>query len=284
MKSVKYLFLMGALLLPLGIATAQNGDWRDREHRSGRLDDIARDLANRADAVWSMVQNRNARDEDRNDLYTAFRNFDRNTRNFASRVDASNSDTYRAGAEQLVREAENIGRLVDRFQNMYRIQDQWNDVEVQVDRLSRFYGISYSGSHNLARTDPYRSNGGYGGYGRDRDRDRDYSGSGAYGNYGGGYQSGVFRWRGRVDGSDYIYLRGSRVDIRHLQAQPIVNSTYDLPSPLPRTPVNVQLRRLRGRGRVQLVQQPTAQNGYTAGILIEDNDAGADDYEFELSW
>lgn len=275
MKSTKYILLAAALLIPLWNAGAQDRDWRGRDRdnrRAGRIDDIARDLAERADSVWNMVQSRNPRNEDRNDLYTAFRNFARNTRNYASRVNASGSDTYRPGAEQLVREAENIGKLADRFQNMYRVQDQWNDVEIQVGRLSRFYGIPYSEGRNLARTDPnYRGNGGYG-------RDRDYP-SGGY-----GYQSGAFRWRGHVDGSDYVYLRGSRVDIRHLQAQPITNSSYDLPSPLPGTPVNVQLRAVRGRGRVQLVQQPTAENGYTAGVLIEDNDAGADFYEFELSW
>ncbi len=276
MKSAKYILLAAALLVPLWNAGAQDRDWRDRDNRrTDRLEDIARDLAARADSVWKMVQSRNPRNEDRNDLYTAFRNFASNARNYASRVNTSNSDTYKLGAGQLVREAENIGKLVDRFQNMYRVQDQWNDVKIQVDRLSRFYGIPYSESRNLAKTDPYnRGNGADGGFGRDRD----YRGGGS------GYQSGVFRWRGRVDGSDYIYLRGNRVDIRHLQAQPITNSSYDLPSPLPRTPAKVQLRTLRGRGRVQLTQQPTPANGYAAGVLIEDNDAGADYYEFELSW
>jgi hypothetical protein len=279
MKSAKYILLAAAMLVPLWSATAQYGTWRDRDdRRSQRLEDIARDLANRADTVWNMVQNRNPRNEDRNDLFTAFRNFSRNARDYASRVNSSNRDTYRPGAEQLVREAENIGRLVDRFQNMYRVQDQWIDVERQVDRLSRFYGIPYSENRNLARTDPdNRGNGGYGGYGRDRDRD--YRGGGDGGNPARG-----FRWRGRGGGPGFIYIRGKPVGIRPPQAQPLTGSSYDLPSPLPRTPVNVQLRALRGRGRVQLAQQPTAQNGYTAGVLIEDNDAGADYYEFELSW
>jgi hypothetical protein len=35
---------------------------------------------------------------------------------------------------------------------------------------------------------------------------------------------------------------------------------------------------------VELVQQPSASNNYTAAVLIEDSAAGADFYEFELSW
>jgi hypothetical protein len=164
------------------------------------------------------------------------------------------------------------------------LREDWDEVEREVARLSRYYGISFSERRNLARTDPY----GRGGYGRNRDNRR----AGGYGRDGdwrdqngyGSYQSGVFRWRGRVDGSDYIFLRGRRVNIRHLQAQPITDATYDVTAPLPRTNVNVQVRPLRGRGRIQLIQQPSASNDYTAGILIEDKDSGADYYEFELIW
>ncbi len=280
MRSAKFLLLAVALLAPLSVGAAQDRDWRngrdrDRDYRgsNGRLDEIATELSDRADQLWTAVRNRNPRNEDRNDLYVALRNFARNARNYSARVNPSDRDTYRVGAQQLIREAENINRLVDRFQNMYRLQDQWDGVELQVSRLGRFYGIPYSGSRNLARSDPYY---------------RDDRRSGSYGDYRGGdgygSQSGVLRWRGRVDGSDYIYLRGNRVDIRHLQAAPITNTNYDLSSPLPRTPVNVQLRRLRGRGRVQVIQQPSPQNAYTAGVLIEDSDPGADDYEFELAW
>jgi hypothetical protein len=112
-----------------------------------------------------------------------------------------------------------------------------------------------------------------------RNRDRGYRD--------GGYRSdlrGSFHWRGRVDGSDYIELRGDRVNIRHMQARPITDATFDVRSPLPRQPVNVQLRRVQGRGRVDLVQQPSASNNYTAVVYIQDDDGGDDFYEFDLSW
>jgi len=95
---------------------------------------------------------------------------------------------------------------------------------------------------------------------------------------------GAFRWRGRVDGSDYIEFRGERVTVRHMQAQPITEANYDVRSPLPQRPVTVQLNKLQGRGRVVLHQQPSAANNFTASVYIEDNDGGNDFYEFELIW
>jgi hypothetical protein len=79
-------------------------------------------------------------------------------------------------------------------------------------------------------------------------------------------------------------LQGNRVNIQHLQAQPITDASYDLSFPLPGTGVNPQLRKLRGRGRVAIVQQPSPSNDYTVGVRIEDGNAGADLYEFELAW
>jgi len=95
---------------------------------------------------------------------------------------------------------------------------------------------------------------------------------------------GTFRWRGRVDGSDYIQLRRDRVTVHHVQAQPITGADYNLSSPLPQRPVSVQLNRLQGRGKVLLYQQPSGANNYMVSVYIEDNDGGSDFYEFELIW
>ena len=95
---------------------------------------------------------------------------------------------------------------------------------------------------------------------------------------------GAFRWRGRVDGSDYIELCRDQVIVRHMQAQPITEADYTLRSPLPQRPVTVQLNKLQGRGKVVLSQQPSAANNYTVRVYIEDNQASNDFYEFELIW
>jgi hypothetical protein len=119
---------------------------------------------------------------------------------------------------------------------------------------------------------------------RDRDRPRELArvDDTWRGNYGSDH--GVLRWRGVVDGTDYIELQGNQVTVRHMKSQPIMDASFDLRTPLPRRPVNVQLNRIRGRGVVDLVEQPRASNGYKAVIYIQDDDGGQDVYEFELSW
>jgi hypothetical protein len=39
-----------------------------------------------------------------------------------------------------------------------------------------------------------------------------------------------------------------------------------------------------GRGSVELVQQPSTSNSFTAVVTIRDDEPGADFYEFELTW
>ena len=53
---------------------------------------------------------------------------------------------------------------------------------------------------------------------------------------------------------------------------------------LPSRDAIVSVRKLRGRGRVSLVQSPDRSNGYTAIVRVEDDKAGDDAYEFELGW
>jgi hypothetical protein len=106
-----------------------------------------------------------------------------------------------------------------------------------------------------------------------RDRNRDSWGS-----------SGRLSWRGRVDGEIEIEIRGSSVRERHLSGQPPFGVRTNSGWSLPRRDVNVRVEKLRGRGRVEVVEQPSARNGYVAVIRINDSQGGADDYELEVSW
>ena len=94
-----------------------------------------------------------------------------------------------------------------------------------------------------------------------------------------------FRWRGRVDGVDDVVIRGRSVRIKHHQNKPIQNQDYRFSSPLPRREVEIDLRKIEGRGRVRLMQEPDAWNDYTAIVRLDDGDKmGAAEYEFELAW
>ena len=44
------------------------------------------------------------------------------------------------------------------------------------------------------------------------------------------------------------------------------------------------MNKLRGRGDVNVIQRPAANNNYTAVIEINDSEGGADVYDLEVMW
>ncbi|MBN2431239.1 MAG: hypothetical protein JXQ27_07180 [Acidobacteria bacterium] len=97
-------------------------------------------------------------------------------------------------------------------------------------------------------------------------------------------EGGVIRWRGRVDGRDQLIIRGDKIDIRHLDAKPIMGMTHTFSAPLPRRALTVGLNLIEGRGSVTIVEQPSRSNNYAVVIDIHDPKGGADNYEFEIYW
>ncbi len=95
---------------------------------------------------------------------------------------------------------------------------------------------------------------------------------------------GVFRWKGRVDIGAEIEIRGGSHTVTNLGGQGVREDRVEFESSLPERDVPVSLRKLDGRGVVELIQAPDAKNGYTAIIRIEDDKRGADNYELELRW
>lgn len=94
----------------------------------------------------------------------------------------------------------------------------------------------------------------------------------------------MFQWRGEVDGTDEILIRGNKVRVEHLKAQPIQSQDHRFSEPLPDRDVHLRLVKVKGRGKVRLVQEPNSWNDYTAKVRIDDSKGGSDDYEFELHW
>lgn len=94
-----------------------------------------------------------------------------------------------------------------------------------------------------------------------------------------------FQWRGQVDGVDEILIRGSEVRIRHLEAKPIQRQDHRFTSPLPEWDVELELRTIEGRGEIELIDEPSSWNDYTAVVRIDDSDEIGDGYyEFQLAW
>ncbi len=117
------------------------------------------------------------------------------------------------------------------------------------------------------RDDDRRSNGGWGPGGR-RDDDR-----------------GLLRWSGRVDDVVEIRISGRRVDAITRSGDRVTNVNANIRGDgLPARGVTVGIDRHAGRGSIRVVQQPSAWNGYTAVIRIDDPSGGASFYDFSAFW
>lgn len=115
---------------------------------------------------------------------------------------------------------------------------------------------------------------------RDRDRNQDRYDD----RYNQGRGSGNLTWQGRVDDVVELEIRGNRVFERVISGQPVSAVRTNFSSSLPRRDVIVNAQLRRGRGRVEVIEQPTSRNDYRAIIRVRDTQGGADDYEIEISW
>ncbi len=93
-----------------------------------------------------------------------------------------------------------------------------------------------------------------------------------------------FAWEGRVDIGAEIRIRGGDHEVDDAGGRGTQELRSRFTADLPEAEVTVSLRQLDGRGRVELIQTPSAENDYTAVVRIEDSDSGDDTYEFELTW
>ena len=97
--------------------------------------------------------------------------------------------------------------------------------------------------------------------------------------------SSLISWRGDVDDVVDIRIQGRRVEYRTRSGQPVRNADYDLSGQgLPRRRVTIEPDVANGRGDVTVIQQPSASNGYTAIIRVEDQRRGYGRYDFDLRW
>ncbi|MEJ7617186.1 MAG: hypothetical protein WKF30_09560 [Pyrinomonadaceae bacterium] len=48
--------------------------------------------------------------------------------------------------------------------------------------------------------------------------------------------------------------------------------------------VSVGVNKIKGRGEIRIIQQPSRINDFTALIQIKNDKGGASDYEFEAFW
>jgi hypothetical protein len=94
----------------------------------------------------------------------------------------------------------------------------------------------------------------------------------------------LFQWTGRVDREVQIVMRGSEVYTRKIGATEPNWAQGRAMSDLPRQNGVVRVQVLQGRGNVAVIQQPNAQNGFTAIVRIQDPGSGSDSYRLAGYW
>lgn len=96
---------------------------------------------------------------------------------------------------------------------------------------------------------------------------------------------GTIAWSGIVDGVEEIVISGSSASVRHIGGNSPRDVRASFSAAVPRSPMDVKLIWQTGRGQIDIVQQPSATNGYTTIIRIDDSQKdGEKRYEFTLRW
>lgn len=99
------------------------------------------------------------------------------------------------------------------------------------------------------------------------------------------FARGGLTWSGRVNGRVRVRVAGRAAASEVIGGAPVVGERVSFTRGLPaRDNPRVTLRKLRGRGRVEIVEYPSARNRYQLVFEIEDSGGGPDQYEVEVSW
>ena len=98
-------------------------------------------------------------------------------------------------------------------------------------------------------------------------------------------RSGQLEFRGRIDGTVEFYIRSDHLNAEILCGQPVKVERFRFTQPLPDSPLStLTIEKKDGRGTVEITQQPTEANGYTAKVRVEDGQGGSDRYHWVLAW
>ncbi len=88
-----------------------------------------------------------------------------------------------------------------------------------------------------------------------------------------------------VDHHAELRLRGEGISVRTLEGGRSYDEGSSCSHPLPYNSIrDFQLRQTAGRNPVNMVQQPSRMNNFTAVFAINDEQGGGDHYAFEVTW
>jgi hypothetical protein len=85
-----------------------------------------------------------------------------------------------------------------------------------------------------------------------------------------------------VDGVAEVEIRGETAVLRTLQGQPASWRRFVCNQPMPPRPAEFRFRGIDGRGRQQLLRDPSREG--VAVVRIEDSRSGSEGYTFDIEW
>lgn len=96
--------------------------------------------------------------------------------------------------------------------------------------------------------------------------------------------SGRVYWRGQVDDKLQITIQGLTVETKTISGRAMAEGNFSFTAKLPESDKTVSITKIEGRGKATVIQQPTAENDYTAIIEVHDDRGGASDYLLNIWW
>jgi hypothetical protein len=92
-------------------------------------------------------------------------------------------------------------------------------------------------------------------------------------------------WTGTVDGRVRVTVQGGAAFSEAVEGRRVIGERADFLRSLPaRSDLSPVAKKLRGRGEVQIVEQPSDKNNYRLVFEIQNPEGGADNYEIEVDW
>ncbi len=91
-------------------------------------------------------------------------------------------------------------------------------------------------------------------------------------------------WSGHVDGTVRVTIRGGS-SYSQIVAGDLTEERSELTTPLPhRADLKYEVTKKQGGGEVQLVESPSAANGYALTFEVRNGQSTSSDYAVEISW
>jgi hypothetical protein len=97
--------------------------------------------------------------------------------------------------------------------------------------------------------------------------------------------AGQLEFRGQVDDVVEFLIRGDRLHVLLIGGQKTKVERFRFSQALPSSgPLTVSIEKKDGRGAVELIEEPTQENSFTARVRVSDPQGGSDRYHWVLSW